>query len=398
MLSREKVQAAFEQKRDDFRSFQAAQQREQGKVEAKIDFFCSLSSADILDRLAAGDEAWPGALPTLEHDQAARLRLPFAATWASHEDARRWALTVLNDRPVLAVDGSQVPPSKDYGLPVAAVQIGWYINPHRAGQGYEKNLSFELLSPADLEQAEASGVESADWLVNQRRFEAECAKLCELMDRFAALPANERPLCFFDGSLIISFASTLRPERSAAYLNAVRSLLERSTELRVPLVAFVDSSASKDLVTLLNVTTGPDYVSLTDGSLLGSLLPAWGDRTPFFVCARRDNLSLNGRADFYRAVVFCYVRLSADRPPARVEMPLWMWEGGLAAWAVDMVRAECVASAGGYPYAIETADAVAVLQQADREVFYALLQQFAEHQGLAFTQSRKARSKQARRA
>ena len=46
---------------------------------------------------------------------------------------------------------------------------------------------------------------------------------------------------------------------------------------------------------------------------------------------------------------------------------------------------------------IETADAVAVIQQADRERFYGLLQQFAERADLPYTISRKSLSKQTRR-
>ena len=126
-------------------------------------------------------------------------------------------------------------------------------------------------------------------------------------------------------------------------------------------------------------------------------LPQWGDRTPFFICARNDPLSQQNKAAFYQDVAFCYIRLAAERPPARIELPRWLVESGEAAAIVDRVRAECVIGAGGYPYAIETADAVAVLQQADREHFYALFQQFAEQQGMPFHLSRKQLSKQARR-
>jgi hypothetical protein len=73
-----------------------------------------------------------------------------------------------------------------------------------------------------------------------------------------------------------------------------------------------------------------------------------------------------------------------------------MVEAGYADAALDLVRAECVIGAG-YPYAIETADATAVIQQADRERFLALVQQFAEREGLAFGQTRKLASKLTRR-
>jgi hypothetical protein len=149
----------------------------------------------------------------------------------------------------------------------------------------------------------------------------------------------------------------------------------------------------------------------TDGALVAPLLPNWGDRTPFFICARSDALSNDtrnpGRADFYKDVAFCYLRLAADRPPARIEAPLWMVETA-SPWAMadaarscaedalDLVRAECVVGIG-YPYAIESADALAVISQQDRERFYGLFQQFIQQQGLEFSQARKARSKQVRR-
>ena len=64
---------------------------------------------------------------------------------------------------------------------------------------------------------------------------------------------------------------------------------------------------------------------------------------------------------------------------------------------LDLVRAECVVGAKGYPYAVETADVVAVLQAPDRDRFYSLFQQFAEAQGLSLHQSRKSLSKAVRR-
>lgn len=396
MLSRTKVIAALEQKRTQFTAYQTRQRAQLARVESRLDAFLAQSSAQILQRLAELGVEWPGALPTAEYDQATRLCFPFAMAWNSHEDARAWALEVLRNRPVAAVDGSQVMPTKDISLPVAAVQIGWFINYHRDGR-YEKDITFDVIAPGDLEDAgETVDGEFPDWIVNQFRFEAECDRLCTLMAGFAGVPDASRPVFFFDGSFVISFASQLRPERASPYLSAVRKLLDVSTALRVPLVGFVDSSASRDVLTLLNTVTGPDNISLTDGALMGPLLRAWGDRSPLFICMRKDNLSVNGYADFYQQVAFTYVRLSNTRPPARVELPVWLVEEGRADAILDLVRAECVAGTG-YPYAIETADAVAVIQQPDREQFYALLQQFAEREGLTFTQSRKSLSKLARR-
>ena len=90
------------------------------------------------------------------------------------------------------------------------------------------------------------------------------------------------------------------------------------------------------------------------------------------------------------------MRLSRDRVPARIEMPHWLVEEGLADDVLDLVRAECVVGSG-YPYAVETADALAVISHADRERFYSLFEQFAHQSGLSLVQARKAASKRTRR-
>jgi hypothetical protein len=396
MLDRRKVVDALQSKREQFTTYQSEQRRQSSQASEKLAQFSRLTAEVVKEMLADRNVEWPGAEPTPELDVAQQLRLPFAQRWRSHEDARAWALEVLADRPIAAVDGSQVMPSKEMSPPVAAVQVGWYINYHAAGGHYEKDVRFEILAPEEL-APDDSGAEFADWRVNQRRFILECEQLCDLMVRFADEAEERRPLCLFDGSFIISFAGQLRPERGLPYVRAVQQLLATSKQCRVPLAGFVDSSSSKDFLTLLNVVTGQPYLSLTDGPLLASSLPEWGDRSPLFVCARGDQLSIQGHAAFYRDVVFSYVRLAQDRPPARIEMPIWLWEEGRSQQVLDLVRAECVVGAKGYPYAAETADAVAVLQMIDRERFYALFQQFAEAEGLYLNQSRKSLSKAARR-
>ena len=77
-------------------------------------------------------------------------------------------------------------------------------------------------------------------------------------------------------------------------------------------------------------------------------------------------------------------------------MPQWILAAGRVEEILDLVRAECVVG-NGYPYAVETADAVAVISQQDRQRFYALYQQFIKQEGLAMQQTRKALSKQGRR-
>jgi hypothetical protein len=82
--------------------------------------------------------------------------------------------------------------------------------------------------------------------------------------------------------------------------------------------------------------------------------------------------------------------------PARLDIPSWIFEAGLLQEVLDAVRAECVVG-NGYPYALETADAAAVITAQDRARILQTLQMFAEQEKLGFRISRKAMSKSRRR-
>jgi hypothetical protein len=112
------------------------------------------------------------------------------------------------------------------------------------------------------------------------------------------------------------------------------------------------------------------------------------------ICARGD--ILEGYGEFRESVAFCYLQTTSNRPPARLEFPRWMIDDGVLEPALDVVRAEVIAG-NGYPYAIETADAVSVITMQDRAEFYAQFQAFIERQGVKFTFSNKSLSKGRRR-
>jgi hypothetical protein len=458
VLDRQKVIIALEQKQDQFTGFSVDFARQLRLVERRLAAFHGLDAAGIEARLLEMDVLWSGARPTAELELAQNLRLAFAPQdeagrpmpWQNHADARAWARTVLLDQPVIAVDGSQITPSKDFSVPVGAIQIGWFINPHTTGESgratgatsdgasgtpsdgesdqrpphahgnqsyiknaYVKDVAFEVFAPAELASTDDYAQEDepggnsgqgedalSDWRVNQARFVRECEKLCELMAASASGGPNRsanKPICLFDGSFIVSFVGQMRPSRAAPYLRAVQELLACSQDYGVPLVGYVDTSYSRDFVTLLDLVTGNgESLQLGDAALFGSLISEWGDRTPAFVCARNDALTRENRAGFYADVVFTYLRTTANRPPARLEVPRWVLDAGELERVINVVRAECVVG-GGYPYAIETVDALAVISQQDRMRFYALFEQFAGRLDLGLTQARKAASKLARR-
>ncbi len=403
MFVRSAAAAALDRKKGLFSSYEHDRREEQRRVQGWLEELKNSSSASLNRKLDAIDDAWPGALPTAEFDRADGMRIPMGATWQNREQARHWALETLAGRPALAVDGSQIVPTTDYSPPVGAVQIGWFFNDRctatdgDAAGRYEKEIAFEVLAPDELLDSGGDDGVFPNWRVNQERFILECAKLCEFMERCAERPFERRPVCFFDGSLIISFAGQLRAGREHGYIQAVQALLACSERTRTPLVGYVDNTYSRDLVTLLATLHGlPAPAQINDAYLLRETLSSWGDRSPFWVCARPDRLSTEGRAEFYKQVCFCLARVSMENPPARLEVPRWLLESGRADEIVALVLAEAVVGSG-YPYVLEAADVTAVIQQQDRQRFYRLYQDFLQAQGMAMTVTRKQRSKQLRR-
>ncbi len=359
------------------------------------------SALEVEQALAA--VPWPGALPTPELDRAGGLTIPFPGPVPdSQETLRRWAADVLRGKPSFAADGSQIPPTRDISLPVGLVQVGWYENRHTPEGWFRKNADVRLLTPEDLrEETEVEGGFPGA-IVNLTRFEMECERLVRYLEETAG--QDPPPLVFLDGSLLVSFARQLRPTYRDRYVRAVLRLLETSRETGGLLVGYVDGSYARDLVTMLAYLEGwadpetPDPargMGLHDGQLVGRVLRRWGDRTPFFRC-RRDDEILPLYHEAGQDVLFCYLRTS-DGLPARLEIPAWIYETGRHEEVVERVLAECAAGGGGYPYPLETADAVAVLTGEDRERFLWLLQEFARRQGLEIHVRRKTASKWGRR-
>ncbi|MGH2517178.1 MAG: DNA double-strand break repair nuclease NurA, partial [Ktedonobacterales bacterium] len=337
--------------------------------------------------------------------------LPFGRTFAHHEAARAWA-ECLRGITTLAVDGSQLPPWRDASVPIALVQAGLFENPHSASEPYIKDAFVELLAPDDLIVAEpdTSDVRTGEFLsyskeiVNLRRFELEVSVLAQRMEHHARGGAGQRGsqaprvVAFYDGSLITSFALKLAPQIRDRYVQGARRLLETSRDTGIPLVGYIDTSYARDIVTLLAGLDESRALSESRGvhdALLWNGSLRWGDRSPAFLSARND-LNQMGYGEQRSEIAFVYFQATSDRPPARIEFPRWILDAGQLDEVLTVVRAETIAG-NGYPYPIETADAVAVISAHDRAQFYAAFQEFADRNGLAFGFSRKALSKSRRR-
>jgi hypothetical protein len=387
LLIAEKVRDCLRAAIDDFLQIDTELQQQLRLLRGAMAEMISLSESDLAACLE--EVEWPGARPTSEWRPGAGLWMEGPLPEEVDASSRRWAEwaeEILAGVHTFAVDGSQIYPSSDWSIPLAAVQVGYFENPHGDG-AYVKDVDFKLVAPGDLRDREdETGMRA---LVNLERHEAEVDTLV----RWMRVQAGEKKrLALFDGTLVVSFARG--PER-LRYVAAIKKLMKTSAETRVPVVAYIDSSRARDLAQMFATATGQGETRVTDGTLLPGGT-GWGERTPAFVCARKQGLDNYG--DLENEVYFVYLRSVREGRPARLEFPGWILRDGLVNEVVDWVRAEIVAQGGGFPYAIETADAAAVLTRKDHDRMMALFQEFAVEHDLKLDWRAKARSKRMRRA
>src|SRR5579884_2295912 len=417
MLHKGKLLAALHNKRGQFTAYDGSFNDQLKAYRYALEhLYQRYSSGAELDHLLPPDEKGmppAGARPSVEFDRwlvgAAQAEYtgplyPFNREFANHEQARQWA-ECIEGITTVAVDGSQLQPWRD-----ASIQVALFANPHLQGRPYTKDVRIEVLSPDEI--MEESRVEGKDpdsypyseLQVTLRRYLLEVETLGELMERYARERRQEdpahSPVVFFDGSLVVSFALTMPSPYRERYISAAVSLLKTSEQCRVPLIGYIDTSYARDIITMLRrLDAAQERPVLREtkrvhDALLWQGRMRWGDRTPAMICARGD--VLEGYGEYRESVAFCYLQTTSTQPPARLEFPRWLLDDGILEPVLDVVRAEVIAG-NGYPYAIETADAVAVISMQDRAEFYGQFQDFMKRQGLEFTFSRKSVSKSRRR-
>ncbi len=404
MLFRELLSNELNKQSEGFKRFADSQTSDLNEYLDKLQRLCGKSYAEIDADLRDRDNI--GALPSEELSAARNFAFSFKEKWNNHEEARKWAFEILQNRTTFAADGSQLFVEREVSLPVAAIQIGWFENPHNDALGYEKNARFFVLSPEDLLKDQEEPV-IPETRVGQKRFEAEVEKVEEfLLKKKGWQTRGERmPLAFFDGTLLISFALP-RTDLQESFINKMVGLAKLSSDTEVPLVGYVDRSYARDLLGLLDAlehTRAANKRTLDDASVLHAstsvtekTLKNWGDRSVFCYSKRRGLKAFIDPQTGRSIVGFVYLQTTVDNPPARIDVPAWIYEKGLLDEVLHVVRAECVVGLG-YPYALETADQTAVITMRDRETFLMTLQGFAERNNLNFKVSRKSASKGRRR-
>jgi len=382
-LYTDRINTLLHDRVDDFKQLDAETQLELNTLRQSLDQFQGMDQSSVESAIVHIPK--PGAKPTHEQSDLPMI-VPFSESWENHTQARQWAMDTLTDVITFAADGSQISPAREMSIPIGLVQIGWFRNHHSTSVHYEKDVAVTLLTPNEFDQAvDKDPQREVEW----QRFLGEANAIIKFMETYHNQPA----LALFDGSFIVSFVGGMQPDRQQLYTDIVQYLLHKSTELRVPLIGFIDNSYSSDVSTLIQHAVGRQQIIRHSDATLFTSEMRWGDRTRVYLCSRDDEVVDN---TYYQQVAIAYVKTTQHNPPARIEFPKWMLDESLADWAINILRAECTVGLG-YPYPIETADATAVLTMQDRERFHRLFQEFTEREAIPLRFSRKSMSKRGRR-
>jgi hypothetical protein len=402
MLYRNLLAEALTERREEFLRFEHRWRESVREYCERWRALDALSSAAVEAR-ARRARISAGALPSTELDSAGSMVVPFGRNWRTHEEARSWALDVLAERVTFAADGSQLTPGRDISMPIAVVQVAWFENPHARDRSYEKQARSEIVSPEELLSGTDERIK-ADTVIDLHRFRLEIAETARFLEKKRGWQERQErtPVALLDGTLLISIALP-KTRIQDAYVDALKGLVDLSRETRVPIVGFVDQSYARDLVRLLDVLKGregvPTELPITDAQFLHAeiadrppILEHWGARTTFCYSLREGFEDENDQP-----LIGCtYLQTTTEGLPARLDIPAWVYQEGLLDDVLDAVRAECIVGLG-YPYAIEAADAAAVITERDRAEFLRVFQEFAERENFTFRISRKSASKGRRR-
>ena len=147
MLIAEKVRDCLRAAIDDFLQIDTELQQQLRLLRGAMAEMISLSESDLAACLE--EVEWPGARPTSEWRPGAGLWMEGPLPEEVDASSRRWAEwaeEILAGVHTFAVDGSQIYPSSDWSIPLAAVQVGYFENPHGDG-AYVKDVDFKLVAP-----------------------------------------------------------------------------------------------------------------------------------------------------------------------------------------------------------------------------------------------------------
>ncbi|MFX1534328.1 MAG: DNA double-strand break repair nuclease NurA [Promethearchaeota archaeon] len=342
----------------------------------------------IVDDLLEGKKPISHAIPLQDWGQRS------IETSYTTPDDKLWAINILPDTTIGAIDGSQIYPEKDITAPVAVINTGTYVMKYQKnGSEADARSNPEIFIGRDLLKPNGALLHKAD--IDVLRFSKEVEAAKELM-----METEGESLLMMDTPLVLSFLTGR--EEARPYINHMVELLRESEAQEVPLVGYIDFSMAKDIAgtVLINKLcqdrSCPDCNKdclnqevPNDGAILQRLITRTGSRSPVFISQRRI-LDLYPK-EWQKKICFFYIR-TPNGYFSRVEFPSWIAEAGLVEKVHDLILAQ-LNIGFGYPYIITRAHEQAVISTKERKYFIDLYEQKLRKSGIKLDVTPKAYAK-----
>jgi hypothetical protein len=325
-------------------------------------------------------------------------------------NARYPAPGVSQEYTVLATDGSNIDVDRHKAARCFLINIGavsLHYGQHPAAElasvPYLYSEESDLVIKNERNKRREQQIEGS--LLDARRAMEECRYLAQIA---AAQPQGDPVLAMMDGSLVMygleAFPDFVQNKLlDEGFLKALDQLKGVSSLHNLALASYVSLPRSADVVNALRIAICPqenvdcdrscsagdsacDVVSgLNDRMIFADLLQT-GERSAIFI-----NPSTILKRYGPHQVYFFYLRLEDEI--ARIEVPEWVaMNKELLNLTHGLVLDQC-RRGQGYPVALSEAHELAVVTGADREEFWALVDESLEDQKLPTYTSFKSRSK-----
>ncbi|MHB8840827.1 MAG: DNA double-strand break repair nuclease NurA [Candidatus Aquicultor sp.] len=315
---------------------------------------------------------------------------------------------------ILSTDGSQINPDRHSPHPALLINVG------KVKIGYGDFLGYKMESEPSLffeerdikrrfggEEREVSGQ-----VLAALRQKMEHESLKAMIEECGQTPA----VAVVDGTLIL-WNIEANPKRlkelgtadlkQQAFLSFMQ-LISVGKEVKVPVVGYISSPGSSDVVNSLKVSLCPSETvnckecpykaascdgalpcdkidGVTDAGLFRRLLGD-GERSSLFISTSEILDAYKEYGD--EGVAFFYINIGKEI--ARVEVPMWVARDKNAVGLVHAICLDQAVKGSGYPVAVAEAHEQAVVKSADKRSFDQLIFQIFVKNGIPAAESRKA--------
>ena len=298
----------------------------------------------------------------------------------------------LSGKTLIAIDGSQIMPSKEISYPIALIQSSYFkITFPKDLLTDEATIDYDVF-PVVLTRE--NSIVNGNFLnadsINLRRQNMEVDLALDILDEAVETTQSKpgKQILFLDGTLVYFYLQRVHTRARSASIEKMVELLGKSEREQVPLIAYIDSSYAKDLVNTLSYLSEEKVVETIDASILEKYLPKLGDYTIPFICKREP---LSEYKEYKNKVCFAYLRVNSIRP-IRIEFPKWIYDEGLFDTVIATIFSEAYIS-HGYPRVLTRAHEVGVLNQEAKENFNNLVIRHIYDLGYSIKRMSKANSK-----